>query len=98
MAASPAAVGSDPEFAPELLPAVPAVTGDSTVPGRSTGRAAATGIRSAASLGGSMRATATPAASVNRFSIASVARAVILVRRGRRVRRTETTFRGLRCA
>ena len=79
------------------LPAVPAATGGSTVPGRSTGRSAATGIRSAASLGGSMRATATPAASVNRFSIASVARAVIRVRRGR-VRRTETTFRGLRCA
>src|SRR5215472_12869150 len=72
----------------EGRPAVPAApvpagtsTGVSTVPACTDGRAAATGTCSAASRGGSMRATLTPAASVNKFSVASVARAVIRVRR-----------------
>src|SRR5215469_15063679 len=43
MAASPAAVGSVAGFAPGVLPAVPAATGARTAPGRSMGRAAATG-------------------------------------------------------
>jgi len=55
--------------------------GVSTAPARITGFAAAMGMCSAASLGGSMRATVTAAASVKTFSIASAASAVIRVPR-----------------
>src|SRR5580693_4851473 len=68
---SPLAVGSGPVRAP----------GASTVPGPATGPASTEATRKAASRAGSMRATATPAASVNTLIMANVTRAAILVRR-----------------
>src|SRR5580704_4106045 len=67
----PLAVGSEP----------PAAGGASTVPAPSTGAAATVGTRSAASRGGSMRATVIAAASVNTLIMASASTAALRVRR-----------------
>src|ERR1700761_287224 len=77
MAASPLAVGK--AVACIFVADVP--TGGSTVVAFTTGRAAAVGMRSRARRGGSMYATAIPAASVNTLSRAIAIRAVVRVRR-----------------